>query len=236
MSRSAEKMSRVTSAHITFEQEVLGEFTRTGWGDVLLPDRAQFQRAYDNEQPGEEIVVGATGYWRDDAAPGGWNSGPIREFTSNPARWVPLSQDYASSVRLADETINGIACYHLRFTVNLDPDKTGVSGAGTGEAWIAQVDYALVKAIYDLQYQSFRDSGSMKLTLELSQLNEPVSIVPPTVVASPTPTQTPVPPTLTPVPPTLTPVPPTLTPVPPTLTPVPPTVTPPQLSPTPTPP
>ena len=226
MSRSAEKMSGVTSAHITFEQQVLAEFTRTGQGDVMLPERAQFERADEGKEPVEFIIIGATGYWRDEAAAGGWNGGPVRSFTSNPARWVPLSQYYSSPTRLADDTINRIDCYHLQFTVNLDPDKTGVSGAGTGEVWIAKADYSLLKAIYDLQYQSFRDSGSMKLTLELSQLNKPLSIVPPTAVVSPTPTQTPKPPTLTPVPPTLAPVPPTLTPVPPTLTPVPPTLTP----------
>ena len=226
MSRSAENMSGVTSAHITFEQQVLGEFTRTGRGDVMLPDRAQFERADDGKEPVEFIIIGNRGYWTDDSIPSGWNGGPVRFFTSNPAQWVPLSQYYSSPTRLADDTINGIDCYHLQFTVNLDPAKTTVSGAGTGEAWIAKVDYSLLKAIYDLQYQSFRDSGSMKLTLELSQLNKPVSIVPPTAVVPPTPTQTPKPPTLTPVPPTLTPVPPTLTPVPPTLTPVPPTLTP----------
>ena len=219
LSRSAEKMSGVTSAHIIFEQQVLGVFTRTGRGDVMLPARAQFEGADDGKEHVEFIIIGARGYWRDDAAPGGWNGGPVRSFTSNPARWVPLSQYYSSPTRLADDTINGIDCYHLQFTVNLDPGKTGVSGAGTGEAWIAKVDYSLLKAIYDLQYQSFRDSGSMKLTLELSQLNKPVSIVPPTAVVPPTPAQTPKPPTLTPVPPTLTPVPPTPTPPPPTPTP-----------------
>lgn len=178
MSRSAEKMSGATSAHITFEQEVVGEFTRTGWGDVMLPDRAQFERTDDGGEPVEFIIIGATGHWRDDAAPSGWNGGPIREFTSNPARWVPLSQYYTDPITVGDETINGIDCYHLQFTVNLDPEPL-VSGGGTGEAWIAKTDYSLVKAIYELQYQSFRDSGSTKLTLELSELNKPVSVVAP---------------------------------------------------------
>jgi len=178
MSRSAEKMSGATSAHITFEQDVLGEFTRTGWGDVMLPDRAQFERTDDGGEPVEFIITGATGYWRDDSAPSGWNGGPVREFTSNPARWVPLSQYYDNPTSLADEGINGIDCYHLQFTVDLDPEPL-VSGGGTGEAWIAKTDYSLVKALYELQYESFRDSGSMKLTLELSRLNEPVTVVAP---------------------------------------------------------
>ena len=180
MSRNAEKMSGVTSAHITFEQEVFGEFTRTGWGDVMLPDRAQLEMAYDNEEPVEFIIIGVAGYWRDDAAPGGWNGGPVRPFTSNPARWIPLSQYYASPIQLADETINGIDCYQLQFTVNLPPGWLGLfSGGGTGEAWIAKADYSLVKAIYGLQFESLRDSGSMELTLELSELNKPVNVIAP---------------------------------------------------------
>jgi len=180
MSRSAAMTSEVTSAHIIFQQEVPGSYTRTGWGDVVLPDRARFHASSNGEEPAEMIVIGATGYWRDEAVSAGWNGGPIAPFQSNPANWVALSQYYANPIALADETINGIDCYHSQFTVNLEPGWLGLfSGGGTGDAWIAKTDYSLVKAIYDLQYQGTRESGSMNLTFELSQFNMPVSIVAP---------------------------------------------------------
>jgi len=209
MSSSAEKMSTATSAHITFEQQVLGQYTRRGWGDVApLNQAAQFELAVDGEEPVEWIVIGSTGHWRDDTLPGGWNTGPVAPFSSNPAVWVSLSQHYANPTWLGDATINGIDCYHLQFTVDLDSLADLIEGRGAGEAWIAKVDYALVKAIYDLQYQSYRYGGNMKLTLELSRLNQPVSIIAP---SRPTPTKTPAPkPTSTrrPLPtPTYTPMP-----------------------------
>jgi hypothetical protein len=177
-------MSGVSTAHITFEKEWLGSYASLGWdrgwGDVVVPGlRAHFQHiSDDHESPLEMIIIGAAGYWRDDTVSGGWNGGPIAAFSSNPASWVRLSEYYASPIRLADETVNGIQCYHLQFTVNLPPGWT-ISGGGTGEAWIAKADYSLVKAIYDLQYQGYRESGHFRLTLELSDLNKPVSIVPP---------------------------------------------------------
>jgi len=178
MRRSAETMRGVTSAHIVFSQEDVGNYTAWGEGVMALPDRAHIEKVSSYDQaPVETIVIGSTGYWVDESVSGGWNSGPIAPFASNPARWIELLQFYDNPKLLGEEKINGVDCYHLEFAVNLEPGWLGLfSGGGTGEAWISQGDFSLVKAIYDLQYEGARESGTVHLTLELSELNEPVFI------------------------------------------------------------
>jgi hypothetical protein len=178
LSRSAETMRGVTSAHIIFSQEDVGNYTASGEGVVALPDRAHFEKVSSYDQaPVETIVIGSTGYWVDESVSGGWNGGPIAPFASNPARWVELLQFYSNPVLLVEERINGVDCYHLGFDVNLEPGWLGLfSGAGRGEVWVSKADFSLVKAIYDLQYEGARESATMHLSLELSELNEPVLI------------------------------------------------------------
>jgi len=176
--RGAQAMRGVISAHIVFSQEDVGNYTAWGEGVVALPDRAHFEKVSSYDQaPVETIVIGSTGYWVDESVSGGWNGGPIAPFASNPARWVELLQFYSNPALLGQETVNGVDCYHLEFDVSLEPGWLGLfSGGGTGEAWISQGDFSLVKAIYDLQYEGARESATMHLTLELSGLNEPVDI------------------------------------------------------------
>ncbi len=181
MSRSAENMSGVTSAHIIFSQEDVGNYTASGEGVVALPDRAHFDKVSSYDQaPVETIVIGSTGYWVDESVSGGWNSGPIAPFASNPARWVELLRFYQDPVLVGEETVNGVHCYHLEFEVNLEPGWMGLfGGEGTGQAWVSATDFALVKAIYDVQYEGARESATMHLDLELSGLNEPADITAP---------------------------------------------------------
>ena len=181
MAQSEEVMRGVTSAHIIFSQEDVGNYTASGEGVVAMPDRGHFEKmsSYD-ESPVETIVIGSTGYWVDESVSSGWNSGPMAPFASNPARWVELLQFYSSPILLAEETINGVNCYHLGFTVSLEPGWLGLfSGGGTGEAWISKADLTLVKANYNLRYEGARESDTMHLTFEMSELNEPVNIVAP---------------------------------------------------------
>jgi hypothetical protein len=178
MSRSVETMAGAISAHIVFEQEVVGGYTTSGEGVVVLPDRAHFQKISSfDEKPVETIVIGATGYWVDESVSGGWNGGPIAPFASNPARWIELLQFYEKPALLGEEKVNGVECYHLQFAVTFEPGWLGLfSGGGTGEAWVSTEGFSLVKAIYDVEYEGTRESDSMNLTLELSHLNEPVAI------------------------------------------------------------
>ena len=76
LDQSVEVMNGVTSAYFVFEQEVVGGYTASGEGVMLLPDRAHFAKmsSYD-EAPVETIVIGSTGYWVDDSVSSGWNSG-----------------------------------------------------------------------------------------------------------------------------------------------------------------
>ena len=181
MAQSAKAMRRVTSARIIFYQEDVGNYTASGEGVVTMPDRVHMERmsSYD-EAAVETIVIGSTGYWVDEAISSGWNSGPVAPFASNPARWVELLRFYSNPTLLAEERINGVDCYHLDFTVNLEPGWLGLfSGEGSGEAWISKADLSLVKAAYDLQYEGARESATMHLTFELSELNDPVTIVAP---------------------------------------------------------
>jgi hypothetical protein len=178
LGRSVETMNGVTSAHIVFEQEVVGSYTASGEGVLVLPDRAHFEKTstYD-EEPVETIVIGATGYWVDESVSGGWNSGPIAPFASNPARWVELLRFYQNPTLLGMETVHGVDCYRLQFDVTFEPGWLGLfSGEGTGEAWVAEGDFSLAKAVYAVTYEGARESDSMKLTLELSDFNAPVSI------------------------------------------------------------
>ncbi|HUW96673.1 MAG TPA: hypothetical protein VMW58_12885 [Anaerolineae bacterium] len=176
--RGAQAMRGVTSAHIVFFQEDVGNYTASGEGVVALPDHAHFDKvsSYD-EAPVETIVIGSTGHWVDETVSGGWNGGPVAPFASNPARWVELLQFSKDPALLGEERINGVDCYHLEFDVNLEPGWLGLfSGGGKGEAWVSKADFSLVKAVYDLQYEGARESATMLLTFELSELNEPVSI------------------------------------------------------------
>ncbi len=178
MEGSVQKMSGVTSAHFVFEQEVVESYTASGEGVLLLPDCAHFEKTstFDKE-PVETIIIGSTGYWVDEAISGGWNSGPIAPFASNPARWVELLQFYENPALMGQEMVNGVDCHHLQFAVTFEPGWLGLfSGAGTGEAWISMQDFSLVKAVYAVEYEGARESDSMKLTLELSQLDKPVTI------------------------------------------------------------
>jgi hypothetical protein len=178
IAQSVEVMNGVTSAHFVFEQEVVGGYTASGEGVLLLPDRAHFNKmsSYD-EAPVETIVIGSTGYWADDSVSGGWNGGPIAPFASNPARWVELLRFHQKTLLLGEERVHKVECYHLWFNVTFEPGWLGLfSGEGTGEAWINRGDFSLVKAVYDVQYEGSRESGSMKLTFELSDLNDPVTI------------------------------------------------------------
>jgi hypothetical protein len=176
--RGAQAMRGVTSARIVFAQEDVGNYTASGEGLVALPDRAHVHRKSSfDKAPVETIVIGSTGYWVDESVSGGWNSGPVAPFASNPARWVELLQFAGNPTALGEERINGVDCYHLEFAVDLEPSWLGLfSGGGTGEAWISKADFSLVKATYDLQYEGARESATMQLALELSELNEPVSI------------------------------------------------------------
>jgi hypothetical protein len=178
IAESVEAMNGVTSAHIVFEQEVVGGYTASGEGVLLLPDRAHFDKVSSYDQaPVETIVIGSTGYWADDSVSGGWNSGPIAPFGSNPARWVELLRFYQKTLLLGEEMVHKVQCYHLWFKVNFEPGWLGLfSGEGTGEAWIAREDFSLVKAIYDVQYEGSRESDTMKLAFELSDLNAPVTV------------------------------------------------------------
>lgn len=178
MDGSVEKMSGVTSAHFVFEQEVVGSYNASGEGVLLLPDCAHFEKTstFDKE-PVETIIIGSTGYWVDEAISGGWNSGPIAPFASNPARWVELLQFYENPALMGQEMVNGVDCHHLQFAVTFEPGWLGLfSGAGTGEAWISTQDFSLVKAVYAVEYEGARESDGMKLTLELFHLDEPVTI------------------------------------------------------------
>jgi hypothetical protein len=178
LGRSVETMNRTTSAHIVFEQEVVGSYTASGEGVLVLPDRAHFEKTstYD-EEPVETIVIGATGYWVDESLSGGWNSGPIAPFASNPARWVELLRFYQNPTLLGRETVHGVDCYRLQFDVTFEPGWMGLfSGEGTGEAWVAEGDFSLIKAVYAVEYEGARESDRMKLTFELSDFNAPVSI------------------------------------------------------------
>jgi len=178
MARSVAAMSKVTSAHMAFEQEAVGEYEASGEGDISLPDRAHIVKisSYDQE-PVDMIVIGATGYWIDESVAGGWNLGPIAPFASNPARWLELLRFYSDAQFVGENMVNGVECYHVQFAVAIESGWLGLfSGGGTGEAWVSTEDHALVKATYDLEYQGSRESGHMLLTLELSDLNVPVSI------------------------------------------------------------
>jgi hypothetical protein len=178
VSRSVEKMNEVTSAHIVFEQEAVGSYTASGEGVLALPDRAHLEKTstYD-EEPVETIVIGATGYWADESISGGWTSGPIAPFASNPARWVELLGFYQNPTLIGHETVHGVDCYRLQFAVTFEPGWLGLfSGEGTGEAWIAESDFSLVKAVYAVEYEGARESDSMKLTFELSDFDAPVTI------------------------------------------------------------
>jgi hypothetical protein len=178
LAQSVEVMNGVTSSHFVFEQEVVGGYTASGEGVLLLPDRAHFAKmsSYD-EAPVETIVIGSTGYWVDESVSGGWNSGPIAPFASNPARWVELLRFHEKPLLLGEETVHKVECYHVWFTVIFEPGWLGLfSGEGTGEAWIDRGDFSLVKAVYDVQYEGSRESDSIQLTFELSDFNEPVTI------------------------------------------------------------
>jgi hypothetical protein len=179
--RGAQAMRGVSSAHIIFAQEDVGNYAASGEGVLLSPDRAHVQRKSSfDKAPVETIVIGSTGYWVDESVSGGWNSGPVAPFASNPARWVELLQFANDPALLGEERINGVDCYHVEFAATIEPGWLGLfSGGGTGEAWVSRADYSLVKAIYDLQYEGARESATMHLALELSELNEPVSIEPP---------------------------------------------------------
>ena len=181
MAQSEEVMRGVTSAHIIFSQEDVGNYTASGEGVVAMPDRGHFEKmlSYD-EAPVETIVIGSTGYWVDESVSSGWNSGPMAPFASNPARWVELLLFYSSPILLAGERISGVDCYHVSFAVDLEPGWLGLfSGGGIGEAWISKADLTLVKANYNLRYEGARESDTMHLTFEMSELNEPVNIVAP---------------------------------------------------------
>jgi hypothetical protein len=174
---SADVMSGVTSAHMVFAQEAVGSYTASGDGVVVLPDRAHVMRTSSLDQAPVETIIGSTGYWVDESVSGGWNSGPVAPFASNPARWVELLWFQDRPVLVGEETVNGVDCYHLEFDVNLEPGWLGLfNGGGTGEAWVSAEDFSLVKATYDLQYEGARESGRMKLSLELSAFDEPVAI------------------------------------------------------------
>jgi hypothetical protein len=182
MDGSVEKMSQVTSAHFVFDKEVVGSYTASGEGALVLPDRAHFEgmSSYD-EAPVETIIIGATGYWEDESLSSGWSMGPIAPFASNPARWVELLGFYENPALMGQEKANGVDCYHLQFAVTFEPGWLGLfSGGGTGEAWISTEDLSLVKAVYAVEYEGARESDSMKLSFELSDLDQPVTIEPPT--------------------------------------------------------
>jgi hypothetical protein len=73
--------------------------------------------------------------------------------------------------------VNRVDCYHIQFTVYLEPAWLDIfSGDGMGEAWIWKVDSSLIKATFDLEYEGAGESGRIFLTLEVSGLNEPVTI------------------------------------------------------------
>jgi hypothetical protein len=182
MDGSVERMSGVTSAHFVFDKEVVGSYTMSGEGVLVLPDRAHFEGvlSYD-EVPVETIVIGATGYWADESLSSGWSMGPIAPFASNPARWVELLGFYEYPTLMGQEKVDGVDCYHLQFAVAFEPGWLGLfNGGGTGEAWISTEDLSLVKAVYAVEYEGARESDSMKLSFELSNLDEPVTIEPPT--------------------------------------------------------
>ncbi len=179
---SVEKMGQVTSAHFVFDKEVVGSYTASGEGVLVLPDRAHFEgvSSYD-EDPVETIIIGSTGYWEDESLSSGWSMGPIAPFASNPARWVEMLGFYEGPALMGQEKANGVDCYHLQFAVTFEPGWLGLfSGGGTGEAWISTKDLSLVKAVYAVEYEGARESGSMNLTFELSDLDQPVTIEPPT--------------------------------------------------------
>jgi hypothetical protein len=182
MDGSVAKMSGVTSAHFVFQKEVVGSYTASGEGVLLLPDRAHFEgmSSYD-QAPVETIIIGSTGYWADESLSSGWSVGPIAPFASNPARWVELLGFYENPALMGQGLANGVDCYHLRFAVTFEPGWLGLfSGGGTGEAWIATEGLSLVKAVYAVEYEGARESDSMKLSFELSDLDEPVTIKAPT--------------------------------------------------------
>jgi hypothetical protein len=182
MDGSVEKMSQVTSAHFIFDKEVVGSYTMSGEGVLVLPDRAHFEgmSSYD-EAPVETIIIGSTGYWEDESLSSGWSVGPIAPFVSNPARWMALLGFYEKPALMGQELVNGVDCYHLQFAVTFEPGWMGLfNGDGTGEAWISTGDLSLVKAVYAVEYEGARESGSMNLTFELSDLDQPVTIEPPT--------------------------------------------------------
>jgi pimeloyl-ACP methyl ester carboxylesterase len=181
MSTSAERMKQITTASILFSQLGPGTSFANGVGEVLLPNSARVDKTSSlDEEAVETIIIGSTGYWEDDTAPGGWNMGPIAPFSSNPANWLELSQFYSNATSLGDEEVNGVECYHVEFAVTIPAGWLGLSsGGGSGEAWISKSDYSVVKAMYDVEYEGSREGGDMILTLELWEFNEPVTIVAP---------------------------------------------------------
>ncbi len=152
-------------------------------GEIVRPDRYTMRGA----DVGEVLVVGDNSWQRRDAS-AAWvkraGSSGIGGLI-DPSALADSSQYYTNVMRLSDEIIGGVDCYHLKFDVDAAKLAAASSGLDLGKAtiaaevWVGKADslQRQMQLLIKLPTSSGNISGTMRIGL--SSFNDPITITPP---------------------------------------------------------
>jgi hypothetical protein len=116
---------------------------------------------------------------------------PSTSMPSDTSQYTNLVSNSQSQEQLANETVNGYDCFHLRFQLSADNVKNMVSQVpqeslakntgGTVDIWIDQANYYMIKSEGYFKGVNITSLGEVNLKVIISRtsINQPISIVAP---------------------------------------------------------
>ena len=152
-------------------------------GEIVRPDSYTMR----GSGIGEVLFIGADSWQRHDA-----NAAWAKQAGSSgigglidPSALADSSQYYTNVLRLSDEAVGGVDCYHLKFDVDASKLAAASSGLNLGnatiaaEVWVGKTDslQRQMQLMIKLPTSSGNISGTV--LIKLSGFNDPITITPP---------------------------------------------------------
>ncbi len=152
-------------------------------GEIVRPDRYTMR----GSGIGEALVIGDSNWQRHDA-----NSAWVKQAGSSgigglidPSALADSSQYYTNVLRLNDEAIVGVDCYHLKFDVDAAKLAAASSGLNLGnasiaaEVWVGKADSLQRQMQLVIKLPSSSGNINGTVLIKLSGFNDPITITPP---------------------------------------------------------
>lgn len=167
------------SFHFTLEMstDISGtEMLFSGEGDSVLPDKTRMKmNAFGMDT--EVVTIGNDTYTKVGDQWTKQTSAATQQET-DPTKIMGEMNFPTEAKRLADETVDGIDCYHLQFPTGFLPQEledSGLQGDMKADVWIAKDTNFLHKMTFSFELGG-EQPGKTTMTMVISNYNEDISI------------------------------------------------------------